>query len=123
MSEEISLQALIDKVKADLLTPPGDPKNVLFFVDKVELELAVSITEEKGAGIKISLLNLFSGDVTGKDTGARGHTIKVTLAPILSLEEQRALLNQNPQLKQMVERASLNAMWKSGEGQLAGKPE
>lgn len=122
MSEEITLQELINKVKTDLLMPPSDPKNLLFLVERVELELIVSITHEETAGIKISLLDLFGGEVTGKDGGAKGHTIKVTLTPILTLEEQRILLNKNPQLKRLVEQASSNALWKAS-GELVGEAE
>lgn len=123
MNQEITLQALIEKVKADLMSAPLDPKNLLFFVEKVELELAVSITYEAQAGIKISLLNFLGSEIKGKAGTGEGHTIKVTLTPVLSIDEQRALLDRNPQLKRLAERASLEALWKSGENQLIGEPE
>lgn len=122
MSQEITLQALINKVKTDLLTPPSDPETLLFFVEKVELELTVAITEDKGAGIKISLLDFFGGEVTGKDTEAKGHKVLVTLTPILTLDEQRELIRNNPQLKRLVEKASLSTL-KSSDSELVGKPE
>lgn len=123
MSKEITLQALIDKVKTDLMSAPLDPQNLLFFVEKIELELGVSITYEAQAGIKISLLDFWGGEVSGKQGKGEGHTIKVTLTPVISIEEQRALLNRNPQLKRLAERASVDAMWKSGQGDLLGEPE
>ncbi|MCP4349847.1 MAG: hypothetical protein GY795_30570 [Desulfobacterales bacterium] len=123
MSKEITLQMLIDKVKSDLMSAPVEPENLLFFVEKVELELGVSIIYEAEAGIKISLLEFFKGEAKGKAGKEKGHTIKVSLTPVIPVEEQRAILNNNPRLKQLAESATIGAMWKSGDGQLKGEPE
>lgn len=89
MSQDISLQALIEKVKDELLTPTGGPYYPVFFVDKVELEVAVSVEAEGTGGLDISVLEL-GGGVSRE----QGHVVTVTLSPILSREEQRALLDE-----------------------------
>jgi hypothetical protein len=89
MTQGISLQELINQVKKELLAPTDSPDYPLFFVDKVELELTVDVTRGKSGEIGISVLEVVSG-VAGKDASQQhGHTIKVTLAPILTREEIR----------------------------------
>jgi len=122
MAQDISLQALIEKVKDELLAPTGGPGYPIFFVDKVELELQVAVTHEKEAGLKISVLQLGGVEAGGTTTRERGHTIKVTLSPILSREEQRKLLEEDPRMLEGVQRATQAALRKEGPA-LAGEPE
>jgi hypothetical protein len=117
MSQEISLQALIDKVKDELLTPTGGPDYPVFFVDKVELEVAVAIKSEGSGGLNISVLEL-GGGISREE----GHTIKVTLSPILSRDEQRALLDKDERMLDGVRRATQAALCK-GETGMVGKLE
>jgi len=122
MTQDISLQTLIEKVKDELLAPTGGPGYPVFFVDKVELELQVAVTHEKEGGLKISVLQLGSVEAGGTVTRERGHTIKVTLSPILSREEQRNLLEKDHRMLEGVQRATQAALRK-GEPALAGEPE
>lgn len=122
MTQDISLQALIEKVKDELLAPAGGPGYPIFFVDKVELELQVAVTYEKEAGLKISVLQLGGVEAGGSATRERGHSIKVTLSPILSREEQRKLLGEDQRMLEGVQRATQAALRK-GEPALAGEPE
>jgi hypothetical protein len=122
VTQDISLQALIEKVKDELLAPAGGPGYPIFFVDKVELELQVAVTYEKEAGLKISVLQLGGVEAGGSATRERGHSIKVTLSPILSREEQRKLLGEDQRMLEGVQRATQAALRK-GEPALAGEPE
>ena len=122
MPQDISLQALIEKVKGELLAPTGGPGYPIFFVDKVELELQVAVTCEKKAGLKISVLQLGGVEAGGSATRERGHTIKVTLSPILSREEQRSLLEEDQRMWEGVRRAT-QAGLRKGESEMAGEPE
>ncbi len=121
-TQDISLQALIEKVKDELLAPTGGPGYPIFFVDRVELELQVGVTYEAKAGLKISVLQIGGVEAGGGGSRERSHTIKVTLSPILSREEQRALLEEDARLLEGVRRATQAALRK-GEGKLAGEPE
>lgn len=121
-NQEVSLQALIEKVKDELLTPTGGPGYPIFFVDKVELELQVGVRYEAEAGLKISVLQIGGAEIGGAGSRERSHTIKVTLSPILSREEQRALLEQDARLLEGVRRATQAALRKGREA-LAGEPE
>ena len=122
MAQDVSLQALIEKVKDDLLAPTGGPDYPVFFVDKVELELQVAVTQETGGGLKISVLQFGGLEASGSVTSERGHTVKVSLSPILSREEQRELLQTDKRMWEGVQQATQAALRK-GSGDLAGEPE
>lgn len=123
MTETITLQTLIDKVKKDLLSPTDGPDYPVFFVEKVELELQVAVTQEENAGLEISVLNFGGVEVGDSSTNQNAHTITVTLAPILSREEQRQLLDKDPRMLNGVERATQSALRKGDGIELAGEPE
>jgi hypothetical protein len=99
MSNEISLSELIEKVKSDLFTSVQGKENQgkivypLFFVEQVELELDVDIAFEASAGIKISIPQLAEGSVSGAQAKTSGHKMKVVLAPILTRDEMRGLID------------------------------
>ena len=122
MSQDISLQTLIEKIKDELLAPTDGPGYPVFFVDKVELELQVTVTYEANAGLKVSVLQLGGAEIGGSGSDMRGHTIKVTLSPILSREEQRKLLEEDKRMWDGVRRATQAALRK-GRAALAGEPE
>ena len=123
MAENITLQALIEKVKSDLLAPTNGPNYPIFFVEKVELELQVAVTQEGNAGLEISVLDFVGIKAEGGVARERGHTVTVTLAPILSREEQRELLNKDSRMLDGVERATQSALRKDEGITLAGKTE
>lgn len=86
--ESISLQDLIYQVKHELLTPnrraeAQDPYP-LFAIEKIELEIAVAVKREGQVGLRISVLE-FGSSVSRE----QGHTVKVTLGPLLTPEEMR----------------------------------
>lgn len=122
MRQDISLQTLIQKVKDELLAPTGGPDHPIFFVDKVELDLQVAITKEKGGGLNISVLQFAGIELGGGTTREQGQNVKVTLSPILSREEQRELMQQDKRLWEGVERATQAALSKRSSG-LAGEQE
>jgi hypothetical protein len=127
MIEEITLQTLIDKVKDDLFSPvagttqKGGKVYPIFFVDQVELEVAVELSYDAEAGLKISIPQIFEGSVTGGQGKTTGHTIKVSLSPILTPEEIRQVIAQDERLKKGIERATMLALRKGSE--LEGEEE
>jgi hypothetical protein len=116
MANGVSLQRLIEQVKDELLS--GAPAYPLFFIDTIELELAVTITAEGKGGINIQVLELGSGV-----SSVRGNIIKVTMSPILTRDEQRKLLEKDTRMLEGVERATLAALRKGGETPLVGESE
>jgi hypothetical protein len=122
MAQDISLQSLIEKVKDELLAPAGGPGYPIFFVEQVELELQVAVTHAGEAGLQISVLQLGGVEAGGSVTRERGHTVKITLSPILSREEQRRLLEEDGRMWDGVRRATQAALRKAGVA-LAGEPE
>lgn len=116
-TQEISLQSLIEKVKKELLELPTDKSDIpVFLVDKVELEVAVTVNAEKKGGINISVLELGTG--TSREMG---HTMRITMTPILSREEQRAGLYRNAENFEKTHKAS-RALIK-GDGELFNDPD
>ncbi len=122
MVQDIPLQELIEKVKEELLTPPDKPGNPLFFVEKAELELKVIVTREAKGGIKLSVLSMGSIEAGGRAINHQWQTVKVILTPIMTVEEQRKLVQADGKLWQEVEQATTTALRKGNSG-LAGEPE
>lgn len=113
MNEEIGLLDLIYQVKNELLArrPVEEAKGLpaLFWIDQIELELSVAVAREQGGAIKLSVLPV-SAEVSGSRAEERGHTVKVRLTPLLSREEMRSLLSQDPHFQEalgQLSRASL----------------
>ncbi len=127
MTKEITFQDLIEKVKSDLFSPyagttaHGKAAYPVFFVDKVELEIAVELSYEAETGLKISIPQVFEGSATGGQGKAKTHTMKIALSPILSREELYALLEKDERLMKGIRDASLMAFRKGTE--LAGEEE
>lgn len=100
MSAQIGLGAFIAKVKEELKPIEDSP---IFFLEKAELEINVTVSQEgtaegkvKGkADLKINVLGAdvklgeaeAGGEASGKLQRQKVHTVKVTLTPILSKEE------------------------------------
>ena len=127
MVKEITFQDLIEKIKSDLFSPyvgteaHGKAAYPVFFVDKVELEIAVEFSYEAEAGLKISIPQVFEGSATGGQGKAKTHMMKLALSPILSREELHALLEDDERMMKGIREASLMAFRKSSE--LAGEEE
>ena len=128
MADELTLQTLIDKVKADLFSPyqgtkiEGKSVYPLFFVDEVELELTVAITYSNEAGIKVNILQTVETGISGGAEAGQTHTMKVKLSPILSRDELRELLDADTRLMAGIREASRPAMIK-GDDDIAGQEE
>jgi hypothetical protein len=117
MKDTFSLQDVIAKIKSDLLSATHSPGYPVFFVDKVEIEMAVKINAEGETKLNIEVVEL-GGTISREQC----NTIKITLSPILSREEQRELINQDRRLLNGIERASAGALRK-GDDALVGTPE
>ena len=122
---EIGLQDLIYQVKRELLAPNArerarDP-NPLFFIDKIELEISVNISQSKSGGIKFTILDF--AEIGGNKTieRERGHVVNVSLSPLQSREEILEQALKSPEVQQVVkERANA---WVKGDIETAGEPE
>lgn len=124
--EEIGLQELIFQVKQELLAPnpaqrAKDPYP-LFFIDKVDLEIAVKVSKSKGGGIKLTVLDFAEVNASGSVARERGHVVKVSLSPLLSREDIVSEALKDPRVREMVEKRLTLAVIKGVDG-LVGEPE
>jgi hypothetical protein len=116
MATEITLNALVEKVKTDLFLPYADTKQEgkiaypIFFVEEVELELAVNIMSDVNAGIKVTIPQLIEGSLGADEKASSGHTLKLKLTPILTRQELRNLMDEDERLMKGVQEASLLAL-------------
>ncbi|NEP80777.1 MAG: hypothetical protein F6K39_22955 [Okeania sp. SIO3B3] len=84
-NESIGLAELIEKVKAELLNYPKNPR--FLFVDNVELELQVVVRKDAKTGLKIDVLGI-GGAKVGADVEQRNiQRVKVSLSPVFTKEE------------------------------------
>jgi len=113
VSNEIDLADLIFQIKTELLARrPAEKAQglpALFWIDQVELELSVSITAQTGGKIKISVIPV-DAEVSGTREKQQGHTVKVRLTPLLSLDEMRSLLSQDPEFQEAWKKISFDAL-------------
>lgn len=125
MSREITLNALIEKLKVDLFSPylgtanEGKVAYPIFFIDEVELKLAVTIEYDVNTGIKVTIPQLVEGNVGAGETSGSAHTMKLKLSPILEREEMRALMDEDERLMEGVREATLLAVRRGSK--LAGE--
>ena len=125
MSVNIDLNDLINQLKSDLFAPyagtsqAGKEVYPIFFVDGVEVELAVNITAEAGGGVKISVPQVVELSGNAGVGGGRSHTMKIKLSPILTRDELRAGLDERTLIG--IQEASQMALRRGGK--LAGDEE
>ena len=118
MTREITFQELIDKVKGDLFSPYKKTEKEskisypIFFVEQVELEIAMDLSYDAETGLKISIPQVFEASGTGGQGKVSGHRMKVILTPILSREQLRAVLSKDKRLMKGDEEANLMAFRK-----------
>lgn len=122
MTQEISLQNLINQVKKELLAPSNSPDYPLLFVEKVELELAVAVNQGAGGEIGISVLETLSGKMQRNSTQQSSHMIRLTLTPILSRDEIRALLEKDSRIRDRIMQIAPSALLRD-DAYLEGTPE
>lgn len=112
MSEELTLQALIDKVKSDLFSPyagtekEGKVVYPVFLVDGVELELAVNIQYSVKGGIKVTIPQLVEGSLGAGHEAGQTHTVRIKLSPVLTRDELRGQMQADERLWRGVMEAS-----------------
>ncbi len=127
MVKEIKLQDLVEKVRHDLFSPymgtdkEGKIVYPLFFVEKVELELAIELSYEGEYGLKVIIPQIIEGSLTDGQGKINTNTMKVTLVPILTIEEQRKLIEGDERLIKGIQTATMLSLRK-GTG-LAGEEE
>ena len=124
--DEIGLEELIYQVKRELLAPnpqqrAADP-DPLFFVEKVELEIAIKVQREGSGNIKLSVLSFADLRAGGSILQERGHVVKVSLAPLLPKEEILTELLREPAVLKRIQTKQEQAFSK-GDTTLAGTPE
>lgn len=125
--EEIGLQDLIYQVKDELLAPNPAQKAKdpypLFFIDKVELEIAVKVTQSRDGGIKLTVLDFAQVNAGQSVDRERGHVVKVSLSPLLSRDAILAEAMKDERVRQMVRGDSVKAFVKEDETGMVGEPE
>lgn len=125
--EEIGLQDLIYQVKDELLTPNPAQKAQdpypLFFIDKLELEIAVKVTRGASGGIKLTVLDFAEVSAGQSVDQERGHVVKVSLSPLLSRETILAEAMKDERVRQMVTGDSVEAFVKADETGMVGELE
>lgn len=118
MAEQLTLQTLINQVKGDLFSPyqgtevEGKKVYPLFFIDEVELELAVTISYTVEGGVKVTVLQTVEAGVSGGTEASQVHTMKIKMSPILSRDELRSLLDDDTRLMAGIRAASRAALTK-----------
>ena len=122
---EIGLQDLIYQVKQELLAP--NPKErardpyPLFFIDKIELEISVNISQSKGGSIKLSVLDFAEIGGSKSIERERGHVVKVSLSPLQSRETILEQALKDPRVNQVVQERATT--WVKSDVESAGEPE
>lgn len=97
--EIIGLQELIDQVKDELVGSTQarvGVRNPLFFVERVELEIGLTVTHTSDGSAKLAVLGF--AEVGGGKTldQEKVHVVKVSLLPLLSREELLKDVLQQP---------------------------
>jgi hypothetical protein len=89
-NNSIGLSELVEKVKAELLSPPNKNKEVPFlFVESVELELQVTVKRDGKAGVKIDVLSIGGAELGGGLGQDNVQKVKVKLSPLFDKIEIR----------------------------------
>lgn len=87
-NKSIGLSELIEKVKAELLSPPDKNKEVPFlFVESVELELQVTVKRDAKTGVKVDVLSIGGGEIGGGLGQDKVQKVKVKLSPLFDKHE------------------------------------
>lgn len=133
MSSDIGLSELINKIKEELAATKKE--SPVFFVEKVELELQVTVSrsrEIKGqaeakADLKINVLSVdilklgeakAVAEATGTIERENAHKINITLTPAILNKEFMNNLSQDKQRK--VNEASENILMHSNDKRISG---
>lgn len=89
--KEIGIPELINQIKKELLTAQeaqdDSISGPIFFIDKIELEIAVKVQKEGEAGVKVSVLSFAEIKASGGLANERGQVVKVSLSPLIDKEK------------------------------------
>ena len=127
MSQEITLQNLVEKVKTDLFSPyagtgkAGKVAYPVLLVDSVELEIEIDLSYSAEAGLKISIPQVVESSVTGGQGKTATQKMKIVLSPVLTRDELRAEMEKDKRLMDGIKEASLLALRKGSK--LEGEEE
>lgn len=106
---QMTLHQLIEEVKRELLTPTrASTREELYpflFVDEVELEVNVAVTNTLSDSGRLTLYVVEAG-LEGEKSQQQGHTVKVKLSPLITKEEMRARLRLDGRLWEGIEEAT-----------------
>lgn len=94
----------------------------LFFIDKIDLEIAVKVSRTTSGGLKITVLDFVEASGSKSTTSERGNVVKISLSPLLSREEVVAEALKDPRVREIVEMRSQQGLIKTSGG-LVGEPE
>lgn len=108
MSGEIGLRELISQVKKELYTSIENDPHPFFYLESMDLELAITYRVEGSGGLKIYVIE--AGAASGRE---KTNTIQVHLRPLLSREGLQLLIENNPELKQRIQDNALKMQIKS----------
>ena len=117
MNQSIGLAELIEKVKAELLNPPKNPR--FLFVDNVELELQVVVKKDAKTGLKINVLGIGGANVGANVEQRDIQRVKVSLSPVFTKEEMKEYCRKEaPELYESMSKESMGAVVKGTGGRL-----
>ena len=122
---EIGLQDLIYQVKRELMAPNArerarDPYP-LFFIDKIELEISVNVSQTSGGGVKLTVLDFAEIGVTKSIERERGHVVKVSLPPLQSRDTILKKALEDPKVQKAIDESA--GIWAKGSSEATGEPE
>lgn len=83
-SNSIGLKELISQIKQDLINHEGPE---LFYVKQVDVEISFTVEFDGRGGIRFAVV-----DVGGGGKRAKVHTVRLTMEPLMTLEETRSEL-------------------------------
>lgn len=88
MPEPIGLSELIEYVKSELMSQSNRENSPsLLFVESVELELHVTASREGNSGVRVDVLSIGGGNISGSVNQENSHIIKVKLSPLFEREQ------------------------------------
>lgn len=119
---EIGLQDLIYQVKRELLAPnkkeeSRDP-NPLFFIEKIELEIAVTISRSSSGEIRLTVLDFAQIGGNRAVNQEQSHVVKVSLSSLQPREE----ILRNISLTTQGEENQRKAYVKGNDDGILGQP-
>lgn len=122
---EIGLQDLIFQVKKELLAPnpkerARDPQP-LFFIDNIELELVIGVSQSTGGTIKLSVLDFAGIGIERTQEHRRGHVVRISLSSLIPRDQIVTELLEDPAIQERI-RAKAEVGFVKGASELYEEP-